>query len=138
MDGYPLHGAWEVLKKATKAAMTDLATHPILFRHLVYWIFRYSYLNGIEALNRQVKIELSPKLKFEFPEAYARRLRPARRASCAGNCRISINSSISGYQSHGDTTPGSARSTAFVGLHSSPTDRTDTCTTQFKRPIARR
>jgi dTDP-4-amino-4,6-dideoxygalactose transaminase len=74
---YPLHGAWEVLAKAAKAAATDLATHPLLFRNVVYWIFRYAYLNGIEALNRQVKIELEPTLKNEFPERYARRMRPA-------------------------------------------------------------
>jgi dTDP-4-amino-4,6-dideoxygalactose transaminase len=81
---YPLHGAWAVLRKATKAAMTDLATHPVLFRNFVYWIFRYAYLNGIEALNRQVKIEVEPTLKTEFPEAYARRMRPAQARIVAG------------------------------------------------------
>ncbi len=77
LSDYPLHGAWDVLKKAAKAAMTDLATHPYLFRYAVYWIFRYAYLNGIEALNRQVKIEIAPALKEAFPDGYGCRMRPA-------------------------------------------------------------
>jgi dTDP-4-amino-4,6-dideoxygalactose transaminase len=77
LAAYPLHGAWAVLTKAAKAAMADLATHPSLFRYFVYWIFRYAYLNDIEALNRQVRIEIEPALKTSFPEAYARRMRPA-------------------------------------------------------------
>lgn len=77
LSDYPLHGAWDILKKAAKAAMTDLATHPILFRRAVYWIFRYAYLNGIEALNRQVKIELAPAMKEALPHDYRRRMRPA-------------------------------------------------------------
>lgn len=74
---YPLQGIWEVLLKVIKAVATDLATHPLLFRYAVYWIFRHAYLNGIESLNRTVKIELAPALKTEFPERYARRMRPA-------------------------------------------------------------
>lgn len=81
---FPLQGAWHVLSKAIKAAATDLATHPLFFRYAVYWIFRYAYLNGIESLNRTVKIEVEPALKEEFPECYARRMRPAQAEIVAG------------------------------------------------------
>lgn len=77
LKDYPLQGMREILRKAFKAAATDLATHPLLFRFAVYWVFRYAYLNGIEALNRKVKIEIDPTLKEMLPEGYARRMRPA-------------------------------------------------------------
>ncbi len=68
--------AGAVLSKGLKAAMTDLATHPLVFRGFTYWVFRHAYLNDIEALNRTVKIELDPKLRETFPESYGRRMRP--------------------------------------------------------------
>ena len=76
LAGFAPMSATKVLSKGVKAAMTDLATHPLVFRAFTYWVFRHAYLNDIEALNRSVKIELDPKLRETFPESYGRRLRP--------------------------------------------------------------
>ena len=81
---FPDQEVWGLLGKAVKAAATDLATHPLVFRSFVYWVFRYAYLNNIEALNRQVKIELEPSLKNAFPDNYRRRMRPAQARIVAG------------------------------------------------------
>lgn len=62
--------------KAISGLLTDVATHPAVFRILTYWVFRYAYLNNVEALNRRVRIEDDPKLKREFPASYQARLRP--------------------------------------------------------------
>ncbi|MGI9390228.1 MAG: DegT/DnrJ/EryC1/StrS family aminotransferase [Boseongicola sp.] len=65
-----------VRSKAISGFLTDVATHPLVFRLLTYWVFRYAYLNNVESLNRRVRIEDDPKLKREFPAGYQARLRP--------------------------------------------------------------
>jgi len=64
------------LLKTAKGIASDIATYPPLFKAVTFWIFRHAYLNNIELLNRQVMIELDPKLKTSIPEAYLCRMTP--------------------------------------------------------------
>lgn len=65
-----------LLKKVTNGLMTDVATHPLLFRHLTFWLFRYGYLHDVEFLNKRVRVEDNPQIKRVVPENYLRRMRP--------------------------------------------------------------
>jgi len=64
------------IRKVTEAFITDLATHPMLFRTFTFWIFRLAALHDIGILNSQVSYDLSPTLKRSLPETYLRRMRP--------------------------------------------------------------
>lgn len=54
--------------------LTDIATHPIIFQFLTFWIFRYAELNNIIPLQRLLKVDLNPKLRKKIPKHYLRRM----------------------------------------------------------------
>lgn len=62
--------------KVAKAFVTDVVTAPLLFRSLVYWIFRFGLLNDIRAINRFVTVELDTSRKSTLPDTYLRRFLP--------------------------------------------------------------
>ncbi len=63
-------------RKVLQACLTDIVTSPLVFRTLVYWIFRFGYLNDIQAINRFVTVELDTSRKDTLPPSYLRRFRP--------------------------------------------------------------
>jgi dTDP-4-amino-4,6-dideoxygalactose transaminase len=67
-------GPW--LRELRLALATDVATWPPLFGPITAPIFRFGYLREIEALQKRVRVEDEPRLRREFPEAYACRMRP--------------------------------------------------------------
>jgi len=73
---YDFQSSVFILKKMLKGLTTDLLTHPIIFRPLTYWLFRYGYLHDIGWINKQVEIELDLKLKKEIPSNYLCRYTP--------------------------------------------------------------
>jgi perosamine synthetase len=56
--------------KIKSGLMTDIATHPLVFKSLTYWIFRFGLLNDIEFINKIVRIELDTSRKEQLPETY--------------------------------------------------------------------
>lgn len=65
-----------LFKRILKGLVTDLLTLPIFFKPLIFWIFRYGYLNDIDWINRRVEIELDLKLKTDIPAHYLARFTP--------------------------------------------------------------
>jgi perosamine synthetase len=63
-------------KKFAKGFVTDLLTHPVVFKALTFWILRYGFLNDIEAINKRVRTELDTSRKNFLPEEYLTRLTP--------------------------------------------------------------
>ena len=63
-------------KKVVGGLLKDLLTYPPLFRLLTYPVFRYAYLNDINAINSRLKIDENPQLKTAIPDSYLRRYRP--------------------------------------------------------------
>ncbi|MBM3778361.1 MAG: hypothetical protein FJW23_09010 [Acidimicrobiia bacterium] len=61
--------------RAVQACLTDVATHPVLFRPLVYWIFRFGHLHDVAAINRFVTVELDASRKDTLPRHYLCRMR---------------------------------------------------------------
>jgi dTDP-4-amino-4,6-dideoxygalactose transaminase len=63
--------------KICKAMLTDVSTWPVLFKTIVYWIFRFGYLNGIRTINNVVTVELDTSRKRSLPDGYLCRMRPS-------------------------------------------------------------
>ncbi len=76
-DTFPTQDSATLAKKAISGILTDLATHPVIFQMLTYWVFRLGYLKKIEALNKRVRIEDNPQRKEAFPDHYRKRMSAA-------------------------------------------------------------
>ena len=76
-DSFPVQDFATLAKKAVSGVLTDLATHPLIFKALTYWVFRLGYLKDIETLNKRVRIEDNPQRKDSFPDSYRKRMSPA-------------------------------------------------------------
>lgn len=70
-------GASFIAKRMAKGLVTDVATHPLLFRPFVFWIFRYGALNDVDAINKRVNTELDTSRRDEFPEHYQAKMTPS-------------------------------------------------------------
>ncbi|MBE7440645.1 MAG: DegT/DnrJ/EryC1/StrS aminotransferase family protein [Spirochaetales bacterium] len=57
-------------KKLQAGILSDILTHPIIFKLFTFWIFRFAFLNDIEFINKKVRIELDASRRLEFPDYY--------------------------------------------------------------------
>ena len=76
MSTYPYTEMSTLIKRVANGLLTDIVTHPILFKPLVFWVFRFGYLHDVRAINRFVQSELDLSRKKEMPEKYLRRMSP--------------------------------------------------------------
>lgn len=76
LEGAPYMPTQMLLSKVLKALFTDVSTSPLLFKSIVYWIFRYGYLHEIRAINKHVTVELDTSRKSALPPVYLRRFLP--------------------------------------------------------------
>ena len=44
--------------------------HPIVFKTITFWVFRYGYLTGNPYLNKLTKSENNPVIKTKLPKDY--------------------------------------------------------------------
>ncbi|MCH2173084.1 DegT/DnrJ/EryC1/StrS family aminotransferase [Myxococcota bacterium] len=76
-SSYPATPFGEILGEMGRAASTDLATWPPLFRPLVFPLFRFGYLRGIGWLNSRVTVESNPLAREGEPREYMVQMRSA-------------------------------------------------------------
>ncbi len=57
-------------RKAFSGLLTDIATGPLVFKCLTFWIFRFGFLHDIEWINKKVRIELETSRKSRIPDSY--------------------------------------------------------------------
>jgi dTDP-4-amino-4,6-dideoxygalactose transaminase len=76
MNRYPYTEMNVLKKRVFNGLLIDIVTHPILFKDIVFWIFRFGYLHDIGVINRFVQSELDLSRKNEMPERYFRRMTP--------------------------------------------------------------
>ena len=50
--------------------LTDTITYPPLFGAFFFWIFRFGFLNGVDAINNRLKIDVAPELERQIPAGY--------------------------------------------------------------------
>jgi dTDP-4-amino-4,6-dideoxygalactose transaminase len=77
----PQSGAF-LIKRMLKGLVTDLATNPILFRALTYWIIRFGQLHEIRAINRFVEEERDLNRRDRVPAEYLGRMTAAQHRLC--------------------------------------------------------
>jgi len=73
---YPYQRIDHLIKIIFKSLLTDIATYPPIFKLGVYDLFRYGFLNNIEAINKKVSVEVEPQCKLSIPSNYLSRMRP--------------------------------------------------------------
>jgi len=73
-----------LVKRMIHGLATDVATHPIAFRSLCFWIFRYGLLHDVRWINRFVQEELDLSLRDRLPETHLGRMTPAQHRLCSG------------------------------------------------------
>jgi perosamine synthetase len=66
----PIQPLGAYLKKVMGGLLTDLVTFPPLFGGLFFWIFRFGFLNDVDAINSKLKIDTAPILKSDMPAEY--------------------------------------------------------------------
>jgi dTDP-4-amino-4,6-dideoxygalactose transaminase len=71
-----------LVKRVLMGLATDIATHPLVFRSLVYWIFRFGLLYDVRWLNRFVETELDVSWIRELPESYFGQMTAAQHELC--------------------------------------------------------
>lgn len=76
LNQYKYQDSWFILKRIFKGLLNDFLTHPLIFKSLTYWIFRYGFLHNIAWINRRVLIELDTSRKSAIPPHYLCRLTP--------------------------------------------------------------
>jgi perosamine synthetase len=64
------------LTKVIAALKTDLVTFPPLFRTAFFRLFRYGFLNQVEAINSRLRMDVEPTLKRRVPDEYLCRMTP--------------------------------------------------------------
>src|SRR5262249_56814426 len=65
-----------LLKRVKDGFTTDIATSPLVFRSLMFRLFRLGSLHDIAALNQRVDPEKDPTLRDALPERYHRQITP--------------------------------------------------------------
>ena len=76
LETFPYQPLVPFLAKVRQALFTDIATSPMLFKSVVYWIFRFGYLHDICWINKIVTIELDTSRKAKIPDTYFCRFLP--------------------------------------------------------------
>jgi dTDP-4-amino-4,6-dideoxygalactose transaminase len=76
LDGLPYQDAELLLRRAFFCFTGDIATADVIFPLSTFWVFRFGYLNDVEALNKRWRGEDAPTIKEQIPETYLRRMTP--------------------------------------------------------------
>jgi perosamine synthetase len=73
---WPYMATGRYVRKVVAAALTDVITFPPIFQGFAFWLFRHAFLNGVDAVNNRLKIDVDPKLSTVFPHEYRGRMIP--------------------------------------------------------------
>tara|TARA_Y100001935_G_scaffold249425_1_gene248023 strand:+ start:644 stop:1891 length:1248 start_codon:yes stop_codon:yes gene_type:complete len=60
----------KLIKRIFQSLIFDIAAHPIVFKTITFWVFRYGYLTGNPYLNKLTKSENNPVIKTKLPKDY--------------------------------------------------------------------
>jgi len=76
-ESWPAETGVNYGKKLAQGFVTDVLTHPIIFKLFTFWIFRYAYLHDVSSINNQLRVDYNPQIKTALPTGYKRRLSAA-------------------------------------------------------------
>jgi dTDP-4-amino-4,6-dideoxygalactose transaminase len=83
VDRLALQSTAFLVKRMLHGLLTDMATHPVVFRSVSYWIFRFGLLHDIKWINRFVEEELDLSLRDSVPETHLGQMTPAQHRLCS-------------------------------------------------------
>lgn len=70
LDTWPVIPKSQLAKKIINGVVIDAVTHPIFFKSIFFRFFRFCFLNKIDVVNNQLKIDVNPQLKTAVPSDY--------------------------------------------------------------------
>ena len=73
---WPHQSIADFASKVGSAVKTELVTWPPVFRRISFPLFRWAYINQIDAINNRLKIDIDPELHPTLPKSYRCRLTP--------------------------------------------------------------
>lgn len=73
-----------LVRRMLHGLLTDMATHPVVFRSSCYWIFRFGFLHDVGWINRFVQEELDLSLRVRLPDTHLGQMTPAQHRLCSG------------------------------------------------------
>jgi len=76
IEQWPYQSAVGIAKKALSGLITDLVTRQPFFGFFFFHLFRWAFLNNVDVINNQLKIDVSPELKTELPADLKCRMLP--------------------------------------------------------------
>jgi perosamine synthetase len=74
LSQFPVLPPGALVKKMAKGAAFDIATAPAVFDTLVYWLFRYAYLHGMDFFSNKLDTDANPVSYSDFPKHYRYRM----------------------------------------------------------------
>jgi perosamine synthetase len=72
----PYEATSRLVNRVAHCFVADLLTHPLIFRSLTFWMFRYACLRDVQSVNKLIQTEDDPIPRTEVPEVYKRRITP--------------------------------------------------------------
>ncbi|MBT6439766.1 MAG: DegT/DnrJ/EryC1/StrS aminotransferase family protein, partial [Flavobacteriales bacterium] len=76
VNKFPAIEILSLLKKALKAFIMDIATYPIIFKLLTFFIFRFEHLYCVDFFSSIAKADSNPQLNRKIPKNYLVQLTP--------------------------------------------------------------
>lgn len=76
IEAWPYQSSVGYVKKVVSALIIDAVTHPLVFSTFTFWLFRWAFLNNVEAINSKLKIDVNPQIKTTLPDDYRARMLP--------------------------------------------------------------
>lgn len=76
MARLPMFDLGNYVSKVVAAGVTDVVTHPFVFRNASFWLFRSAFLRGWDSINNRLKIDLNPIRRQSMPQQYLSQMRP--------------------------------------------------------------
>lgn len=74
LDSWAVIPKFQLAKKIINGVLIDAVTHPIFFKSIFFWFFRFCFMNKIDAVNNKLKIDVNPQLKTAMPFDYKVRM----------------------------------------------------------------
>ncbi len=76
LEQWPYQSRIGIAKKALAGLITDLVTRQPFFGVFFFHLFRWAFLNNVEVINNQLKIDVAPELKTVLPADLKCRMLP--------------------------------------------------------------
>lgn len=77
LEDEPVESSSKLLGQVIRGAIMDIATYPLLFRALTYWVFRFGYLRRASWAVGRFDFDSNAQLVDSIPSTYLRRLSDA-------------------------------------------------------------